>query len=84
MEIYVYFQDQSNRIRELKFEAEKGEWYEDSPTGLKLLTALSGTSIVCAADSTWSAKRWVYNQSAVRDVQQFLYQTNGNKWTLGT
>jgi len=83
MEIYVYFQDQSNRIRELKFASEKGEWYEDSPTGLKLLKGLSGTSIVCAADSTWSTKRWVYSQSAVRDVQQFMHQTNGDKWTLG-
>ncbi|RPB27811.1 hypothetical protein L211DRAFT_833794 [Terfezia boudieri ATCC MYA-4762] len=82
MEIYVYFQDQNNRIRELRFGSEKGEWYEDSTTGYNLLKGLSGTSIVCSADSTWSAKRWVYSQSAVRDIQQFMYQSNGNKWTL--
>ncbi|KAF8419169.1 hypothetical protein EV426DRAFT_616170 [Tirmania nivea] len=82
MEIYLYFQDQSNRIRELRFESEKSEWYEDSPTGIKLLKGLSGTSIACAADSTWSEKRWMYSQSAEREVQQFMYQTNGNKWTL--
>lgn len=83
-EIYVYFQDQSNRIRELRFVSEKCEWYEDNPTGIDLLKGLSDTSIVCGADSTYDPQRWVYSQSTTRDLQQCRYPVKENKWVIGT
>jgi len=83
MEIYVYFQDQSNRIRELRFGSEKGEWYEDSPTGINLLKGLSGTSIACVADSAFGVKRRICSQSAVREVQQCHYEASRNQWSVG-
>ena len=82
--IYVYFQDQSNRVRELRFGSEKGEWYEDSPTGIELLKGLSGTNIVCVADSAFGEKRRICSQSAGREVQQCYYEAGKNKWFLGT
>ena len=83
MEIYVYFQDESDRIRELRFGSENLEWYEDSPDGIGFLKGLSGTSIACAADSRWRAKRWVYSQSTAREVQMCWYSVNRKQWTLG-
>ena len=83
MEIYVYFQDESNRIRELRFRSEESEWHEDSPTGIGLLKGLSGTSITCAADSANGVKRWICCQSEARQVQRFTYEANGNRWTEG-
>ncbi|KAF8419170.1 hypothetical protein EV426DRAFT_720130 [Tirmania nivea] len=82
MEIFVYFQDENNRIRELRFESEKSEWYEDSPPGIDLLKGLSGTSIVCGADSTHGIKRWMYSQSTAREVQQCRYEANRTEWIL--
>ena len=84
MEIFVYFQEESKRIRELKFTSESSEWYEDSPTGIDLLKGLSGTSIACAADSAYGVKHWMYSQSTAREVQELIHQASGNKWTLGT
>ncbi|RPB27810.1 hypothetical protein L211DRAFT_465341 [Terfezia boudieri ATCC MYA-4762] len=82
MEIYVYFQEVENRIRELRFASEKGEWYEDSPNGINHLKGLSGTSIACAADSAPNnANRWMYSQSTSREVQGCIYEANGKKWT---
>jgi len=81
MEIYVYFQDQRNHIRELRFGSEKGEWHEDRPTGIELLKGLSGTSITCATGSSW---RCVVSQSAAGDVQELLYSADENNWTSGT
>lgn len=82
--IFLYFQDESNRIRELRFSAEKNEWYEDSPNDIELLKALGGTSLACAANSGYDVRHWVYSQSTKRDVQEFMYEAKGNKWYLRT
>ena len=79
--IFVYFQDESNRIRELRFAAEDGQWYEDSSNGIDLLKALGGTSLACAADSAHGGTHGVYSQSTTRGVQEH-YQTWAKKWTL--
>jgi len=84
MGIYIYFQDENNRIRELKFAPEKGDWNEYSPTGIEHLKGLSGTSIACAADSGYGVKRWMYSQSTARKVQQCMHQANGDSWTCST
>jgi len=84
MEIYVYFQDHTNRIRELRFGLEGREWYEDSPAGGKLPKGLGGTSIACAADSEYGVKRWVYNQSPKGGIYQSMYKADGDTWIPGT
>ena len=83
MGIYLYFQDQNNRIRELNFEGEKGQWFEPSPAGIDPPKGLSGTSIACSADPGYGSKCWMYCQSAARAIQQYHYQAYGNKWTIG-
>ena len=82
MEIYLYFQDQSNRIRELRFEGKTGTWDELCPTGAARLKGLAGTSIACGADSGYASARWMYTQSAGGDAREYEYQGDKNKWTL--
>ncbi|KAF8432055.1 hypothetical protein BGX38DRAFT_280594 [Terfezia claveryi] len=69
MEILVYFQDESNRIRELGFKAETREWYEDS---IDLFNGLSGTSISRGVDSKYYVRRThknLFTQSFDRNVR---------------
>ena len=63
MEIYLYFQDQSNRIRELRFEGKTG-------------------TFACGAGSGYASTRWMYTQSAERDIQEFEYLGSANKWII--
>ena len=84
MEIYVYFQDRRNRIRELRFVLEKREWFEDSPTGSNHLKGLSGTSIACVDDVEFSV-RLMCSQSPEREVQQCHYNAGSEPiWIVGT
>ncbi|RPB27040.1 hypothetical protein L211DRAFT_865950 [Terfezia boudieri ATCC MYA-4762] len=77
MEIFLYFQDESNRIRELRFKAETREWYEDN---IDLFNGLSGTSISRGADSGYNLRRSMYIQSSARVIDEFYYKEN--EWTL--
>ena len=76
----MYFQDEQNRIRDLRYSGQKKRWYEDHPENWKSLKGLSGASIVAGNESTYGVKRWVYTQSAERWAQQYMYQKQGNKW----
>ena len=86
MEIFVYFQDESDRIRELRLSTETGEWYEDSPAGMKLLKGLSGTSLACAAHQGSKVYRWVFSHSTEREVQGRVHFTDGENtgWSSST
>ena len=80
-EIHVYFQDEQNRIRDLRYSGEEKRWYEDYPENWKSLKALSGASIAAANEYSYGVQRWVYTQSAERWAQQYMYQKKGNKWS---
>ena len=68
MEIYVYLQ-RKQPIRELKVTSEKGEWYEDSPTGIDLC---NGLIMACST---------LDNQLVICLRR---YRDGENKWTDGT
>lgn len=58
LNVFVYFQDQKNRIRQLSSSGPfpEPEWTEKKD--FPLWEGLSGTSIVCRHD--YSGKRWIY------------------------
>lgn len=76
--IYVYFQDSTNRIRHLEW-SERHRWSEDRSFGR--VKGLSGTSIACATEPSGNESRWLFHQSAERDVQHFKCDTT---WSKGT
>ena len=88
--IYVYFQDSVNHIRHLVW-SENTQWGEASDYDqMKSLKGLSGTSIACAAEPSYTENRWLFFQSAELAVaelavQHFRYNSGYNKaWSRGT
>ena len=84
MEVFLYFQDELNLIRALRFSDKTCQWNEDCLTNSNKLCALSGSSIACASDSTYGKKRWCIVQSEQRQVQQFRNEESRKDWIIGT
>ena len=84
MEVCLYFQDDRNLFRALRFSDKTCQWHEDCLTNFDKLCALSGSSIACASDSTYGKKRWCFVQSEQRHVQQYRNEESRKDWIIGT